>query len=53
MQKVPYILVLGGREEEAGTVNVRNRDSGDQTEMKVKEFLTIVKEKIQTKSLDA
>jgi threonyl-tRNA synthetase len=51
MQKVPYILVLGGREEEAGTVNVRNRDSGDQTEMKVKEFIDLVGEKISSKAL--
>jgi len=53
MQKVPYILVLGGREEEAGTVNVRNRDTGDQTEMNVKEFIGLVGEKISSKALTA
>ncbi len=51
MQKVPYILVLGGREAEAGTVNVRNRDTGEQTEMKTAEFSDLVREKISSKDL--
>ncbi len=51
MQKVPYILVLGGREKESGTVNVRNRDTGKQSEMKIKEFITLIQEKITSKDL--
>lgn len=51
-QKVPYILVLGGREEEAGTVNVRNRDTGDQTEMEVNEFIDKAVKKISSRSLE-
>ncbi len=51
LQKVPYILVLGGREKEAGTVNIRNRDTGKQSEMKIKEFLTLIQEKITSKDL--
>lgn len=50
-QKVPYILVLGGREEEAGTVNVRNRDTGGQTEMKATEFVSQIVDQIKTKKL--
>jgi threonyl-tRNA synthetase len=50
-QKVPYILVLGGREEEAGTVNVRNRDTGKQTEMKTSEFVDLIDQKITDKEL--
>ncbi len=53
LQKVPYILVLGGREEEAGTVNVRNRDTGQQTEMPIDELVLLIKDKIKTKSLAA
>ena len=30
LQKIPYMLVVGGREAEAGTVSVRNRKHGDQ-----------------------
>ena len=29
LQKVPYMLVVGGREAEEGTVSVRNRKHGD------------------------
>ncbi len=53
MQKVPYILVLGGREEEAGTINIRNRDTGEQVEMKLENFIDFVQEKITSKSLEA
>jgi threonyl-tRNA synthetase len=29
MQKIPYMLVVGGKEAEAGTVSVRHRSRGD------------------------
>jgi len=29
LQKIPYMLVLGGKEAEAGTVSVRHRSKGD------------------------
>ncbi len=29
MQKIPYMLVIGGKEAEAGTVSVRHRSKGD------------------------
>jgi len=51
MQKVPYILVIGGREEEAGTVNVRNRDNGKQTEVELDKFVKTIKEKIKARDL--
>jgi threonyl-tRNA synthetase len=39
LQKVPYMVVLGDKELEAGTVNVRRRDGGDQVVMPADEFL--------------
>ena len=39
MQKVPYMLVVGDREAEAGSVSVRNRKHGDQGVKPVSEFL--------------
>lgn len=39
MQKVPYMLVLGDKEVEAGTVSVRSRKEGDIGAMTVDEFL--------------
>jgi threonyl-tRNA synthetase len=39
LQKVPYMLVVGGREAEAGTVSVRNRKHGDQGVKPLEEFM--------------
>jgi threonyl-tRNA synthetase len=39
MQKIPYLLVVGEKEAEAGTVNVRSRDHGELGAMPVAEFL--------------
>jgi threonyl-tRNA synthetase len=51
LQKVPYVLVLGSREEKSKTINVRNRDTGQQAEMKLKEFIGMIQEKIAKKDL--
>ena len=45
VDRVPYMLVLGAKEAEAGTVSVRDR-KGDTTTMSADEFLTSVKEEI-------
>ena len=42
LQKIPYALVLGGRESEAGSVNVRSRDHGELGEMSLDEFISQV-----------
>ncbi|MBO6575664.1 MAG: threonine--tRNA ligase [Rhodothermales bacterium] len=39
MQKVPYMLVVGGREMESGTVAVRRHGEGDQGSMDIQAFL--------------
>ena len=39
MQKVPYIIVVGEKEEKAGTINVRPR-GGEQYESSVEELIT-------------
>jgi threonyl-tRNA synthetase len=38
MQKIPYMLVLGAREREAGTLAVRSRSEGDTGTMTLDEF---------------
>ena len=40
MQKVPYMLVVGDREQEAGAVAVRHRDGQDLGAMPLDDFLT-------------
>ena len=49
MQKVPYILVVGGKEIASNTVAVNARDSKDQTVMPVGEFLEKIIAEIKEK----
>ena len=39
VEKIPYMLIVGGREAEAGAVSVRNREKGDQGTMPLDDFL--------------
>ena len=39
LQKIPYSLVVGEREQEAGSINVRSRDRGEVGEMALTSFL--------------
>ena len=50
LQKVPYMLVLGGREQEAGSVAVRRRAGEDLGAMPVAQFLTRVQERVASRS---
>ncbi len=49
-QKIPYMLVVGDREAEQGTVAVRHRSEGDQGSMPLVEFEDKLLEEIRTKS---
>ena len=49
MEKVPYMLVLGAKEEEDNTVSVRLRDSGETLTMSLDEFMTRVKKETEEK----
>ncbi|MBQ9267790.1 MAG: threonine--tRNA ligase [Clostridia bacterium] len=46
-QKVPYMLVVGDKEVEAGTVGVRNRKDGDLGAMSVEDFKNKLKEEVE------
>ena len=48
LQKIPYMLVVGDKEKEAGTVGVRSRKDGDIGAMDVDEFIAKVVEEIDT-----
>ncbi len=50
MQKIPYMVIIGEKEAEAGTVSVRSRHDGDLGSMPVDEFLKLIKEVIETKA---
>ncbi len=49
LQKVPYMLIVGPREAEAGTVSVRHRTEGDLGPRSVEELLADLQTEIKTK----
>jgi len=50
LQKLPYMLVVGDKEAEAGTVSVRTRGGVDLGAMPVAEFMAKVEEEIRTRA---
>jgi threonyl-tRNA synthetase len=50
LQKVPYMLVVGDREAEAGAVAVRNRKHGDQGALPVGDFIANIRRLIDSKA---
>ena len=50
LMKVPAIFVVGKKEEEAGTVSVRERGKGDQGAVALDEAVAKLKKEIETKS---
>ena len=51
VQKVPYTLVVGDKEMEEGTVNVRRRGEGDIGAMPQDEFISMLQEEIKEKKI--
>ena len=49
VQKVPYTLVVGDKEVEEGTVNVRRRGEGDIGAMKQADFIAMLQQEIAEK----
>jgi len=50
LQKIPYMVIIGEKEAEAGTVSVRSRHDGDLGSMPVDDFIALIKEVIETKA---
>ncbi len=51
LQKVPFMLVVGDREAEAGTVAVRTRSEGDRGTMTVAQFERELADLVETRAL--
>jgi len=51
LEKVPYMLVIGDKEQENGTVSVRTRSGGDKGSFSLDSFLSDAKGRIKEKSL--
>jgi threonyl-tRNA synthetase len=50
LQKVPYMLVVGGKEAEAGTVAVRHRSRGDLGPQPLAEFLAALRKEVESRT---
>jgi threonyl-tRNA synthetase len=51
LQKIPYMLVVGGREAESGEVAVRHRKHGDQGAKPVADFIAEIRGLIDSKAV--
>ncbi len=51
LKKIPYMLIVGEKEQESGTVSVRARDKGDEGAVTVVEFCDRAREQIRSRSL--
>ena len=49
MNKIPYMLVVGAKEEEQNLVSVRSRFTGDEGQKDIASFIDAIKEEIQAK----
>ncbi len=46
LKRIPYLLVIGEKEVESGTVSVRRQGEGDKGVMKPDEFISLIKDEI-------
>jgi threonyl-tRNA synthetase len=49
LEKTPYMLILGKKEEEAGTITVRSRQDGDEGQSKIDKFIERLKKQVESK----
>jgi threonyl-tRNA synthetase len=50
LQKVPYILIVGDKETEAGAIALRVRGQGDQGGMPLEDFVARARSLVNSKS---
>lgn len=50
LQKIPYMLIVGAREQDAGTVAVRSRESGDLGPKPLADFICHLESELKNKS---
>jgi threonyl-tRNA synthetase len=53
LDKIPYMLVIGDKEQTAGTVAVRERSTGDQGALSVADFIARVEGEVRTRAMPA
>jgi threonyl-tRNA synthetase len=51
LQKIPYMLVVGAKEAEAGTVSVRHRSKGDQGAKPLSEVVAALQKEVESRQI--
>ena len=51
LEKIPYMLVLGDKEEESGQVAVRSRKTGETQVMSLEEFMEKIGKEVETRAI--
>ncbi|MCT4606957.1 MAG: threonine--tRNA ligase [Marinisporobacter sp.] len=51
LEKVPYMIIVGEKEQESGMISVRSRDEGELGSQEVESFMGKVKEEIKNRTL--
>jgi threonyl-tRNA synthetase len=47
LKRIPYLLIIGEKEAESGTVAVRKQGEGDKGSMKIEEFADFIRSEIK------
>jgi len=51
LEKIPYMLILGGKEAEAGTISVRHRSQGDLGSRPIEQFISDLRREIDSHAI--
>jgi len=51
IEKIPYMLIIGGKEAEAGTVSVRHRAKGDLGPRPLEQFIADLRSESDSKAI--
>jgi threonyl-tRNA synthetase len=52
LQKVPYMILVGQKEEEQNLISIRTRDNAQENGIKLEDFINKIKTKISARDLD-
>lgn len=50
LQKIPFMIIVGDREEKAGTLSIRARDGEERHDVKIADFVASMSELVKSKS---
>jgi len=51
MEKIPYMVIIGSKEKDNGTITVRTREGENLKEIKIGDFINMIKKKIKNKEV--